>query len=858
MKTKDFLSVVFITIVMNSNAQHQKKTIKKVLQDSTSKMYSPQNELNQLNAESIPIVVLNDEELEGIEIQQIPSIIHALNDPFISIASFHFQPVSFKFRGYTAIQNLIYLNGIQLKDLETQQPGYTAFSGMTDILKNRETIIGFQYNDISFGSAGTTVQIDARPQHQRKRSDISYSIGNRSFANVFSLTKSSGTSKHGWSYLFSANRKWSKEGYVPGTNADNWNFSVAVNKKIGLYQNISIQSFMGFIENGRRGFASAEMYSLAGSHYYNPNWGYQNGIKRNASINRSIQPLTIISHEYKNGNKYSLLSSLLISYNDQQSSFIDWFNAPDPRPDYYANLPGIITDSSLKEKLIANLKNNEASRQINWSQLYERNRNSFENFTGSYTQNTISGLRSHYVLANRISQTSVIGCNISYHRFLNNKLQFSSGIGFQYQDNHHYKRAEDLLGGIFFPDLNPYVSKKIVAAEPTEQNDLNNPDRIIRKSDHYGWDYHILAANHSAWLQLVAKFNKIDVFLSGQMGSTVFQRIGQMRNGLFPDQSYGKSAQLQFLDYAIKAGLTYKINGRNYLYCHAATLVQPPAIRDLFISAETRDQIQNSVHSTLTNSIELGYLLHSPKLRLRTSAFLTEFQNQFQVLRFYDDDIRDFVNYAIRDISKLHAGAEIGLDASLMSGLSFQAAFSVGSYTYNKRPVAEVSLDQSAKSVTKELLYLKGYQIGNMPGEVYHAGFQYFQFNKYYLGFSANYFANRWMQLNPAKHSFRAIQNTTYGSTEREGFLKQPQLADACTLDLTGGYWIQLSPKKSRHKTTLLLNGGINNILNNNNIVSSGYESIRFDHNDPSSNKFSPKSIYYYGLTYTIKSTLSF
>ena len=37
-----------------------------------------------------------------------------------------------------------------------------------------------------------------------------------------------------------------------------------------------------------------EAYYLANSHYYNPNWGYQNGEKRNARIVRQFEPSAIL------------------------------------------------------------------------------------------------------------------------------------------------------------------------------------------------------------------------------------------------------------------------------------------------------------------------------------------------------------------------------------------------------------------------------------------------------------------------------------------------------------------------------------------------------------------------------------
>ena len=44
--------------------------------------------------------------------------------------------------------------------------------------------------------------------------------------------------------------------------------------------------------------ATEEAYYLANSHYYNPNWGYQNGEKRNARIVLQFEPSAFASWNF--------------------------------------------------------------------------------------------------------------------------------------------------------------------------------------------------------------------------------------------------------------------------------------------------------------------------------------------------------------------------------------------------------------------------------------------------------------------------------------------------------------------------------------------------------------------------------
>ena len=53
-----------------------------------------------------------------------------------------------------------------------------------------------------------------------------------------------------------------------------------------------------------------------------------------------------------------------------------------------------------------------------------------------------------------------------------------------------------------------------------------------------------------------------------------------------------------------------------------------------------------------------------------------------------------------------------------------------------------------------------------------------------------------------------------------------------------------------KKRTFMLFNVGVNNILNNQNIVSGGFEQLRFDFQNKDVNKFPSKQFYAYGLNY--------
>ena len=110
---------------------------------------------------------------------------------------------------------------------------------------------------------------------------------------------------------------------------------------------------------------------------------------------------------------------------------------------------------------------------------------------------------------------------------------------------------------------------------------------------------------------------------------------------------------------------------------------------------------QDDLKSERITSVEGGYVMNAPRIKLRANAYYTVMRNQMNVLTFYHDDYRNFVNYAISGIGRVHTGAEFGAEAKIYKGLSITAAAAWGRYLYNSRQRATVTVDNSAAELEK-------------------------------------------------------------------------------------------------------------------------------------------------------------
>ena len=80
----------------------------------------------------------------------------------------------------------------------------------------------------------------------------------------------------------------------------------------------------------------------------------------------------------------------------------------------------------------------------------------------------------------------------------------------------------------------------------------------------------------------------------------------------------------------LKAGITYKINGRNYLYANAAYLTRPPYFENAYISPRTRNVEQNDLTSETIQTAEAGYIFKCTKIKIRLGGYYTSFQHWLQ------------------------------------------------------------------------------------------------------------------------------------------------------------------------------------------------------------------------------------
>jgi hypothetical protein len=830
----------------------------------------PSEAVEQGTNDNIPVVTLSEDEGgNAVGDQNISGVLSASRDVFVSAAAFNFSALRFRIRGYDFDNTSNYINGLPMSNLEDGFGGFNAWSGLNDVTRTRDNNVGLDAMPFAFGGVGGGSDINVRASQHRKQLRITYAISNRAYSHRLGATYSTGLLPSGWAVSLSAVRRWAQEGYIPGTFFDSYSFFAGVEKKISDKHSIGLTAFGSPTRRGRSGPAIKELYELTGTNYYNPYWGYQNGEKRNSNVSKTNQPVFILTHDWNITDRQHLTTSIGYQFGRNGVTALDWYKAIDPRPDYYRYMPSYIAvNDSVQAGLVANAFANDTDvSQIDWERLYNVNRNSYEtiqNANGSGT--SVSGNRAKYILEDRRNDVNEFNAALNYENNLTDHFTLQSGVTLQEHKTHYFKTVDDLLGADFYVDVDEFAERDSALNPTFAQNDITTPNKTAVEGDIIGYDYVNNTRKADGWVQGLFTFSKVDFFAAANLTFTQMWRKGNMENGKFLEESIGDSPKYNYLTYGTKGGITYKIDGRNYLYVNGGYFMQAPYIRNLFVSPRTRNQVVSDLSAEKIMSSEAGYIVRSPFVKGRLTGYYTQFKDQFQVNMFYLDNaltnvdgstLGGFVNYVMTGINKQHFGMEAAVDASILPGFRATAVASVGQYTYTSRPSVSIYLDSSPETVIEgRTAYLKNFYVANTPQAAYNLGLNYRGKQFWFLNVNFNYMHRMYLDFFPDRRTSQAVSYVPNPQYQQEvvtpdselwnQIINQQEAPAAFTMDVFAGKSFKIK------NYFIYFNAGVNNVLNNTNLVSGGFEQYRFDYEGKNVDKFAPKYFYAPGINYYI------
>lgn len=799
------------------------------------------------DADVIPTIAVSSDDLsEAITTQNVASMLASTGDIYAATLSYRLNQGGFRYRGYRSDQFTMLVNGVVINDPENGASFFNGSGAFTDLLRNRSGSLALLPSSFAFGGLGGAYNMDMRAGGLKKGLSLTYTAANRQYFNRLNASYSTGYLKHGWAVAIAASRRWAVQGYVPGTSFDGYGYFLSVEKKFGEKHRLSFTTLGTPTTSGRSSATVREFQQLAGTNYYNPDWGYQNGQVRNANINKRFEPMFMLTHEAKFSNKTALLTGVDFEIGRNTTSGIDWYNSASPDPDYYKNQPSLISDPAQRELAEDAFRTDANVRQINWDRLYAINRNA---------PATANGHQSSYIVGENVQDNKQVNFNTTLNHTFYDHISLTAGLTYQWEQVHHYKRVSDLLGGDYFVNLNDYAVQDFPTDPNVLQYDLQHPNRLLHVGDKYEYDYSSNIHKTSGWLQPYFKFNHVEFFVSGQLMHNYYWRTGNVQNGLYPNSSLGDSRRISMITWAIKAGVQYKINGRNYIYANAMAKTEPPTFNQSYLNARLRNEVVAGLRAEDVYAAEIGYQYKSPIIKLKVSGFFTEFRNGIENRTFFHDDYRTNVNYSMTGMGRRHMGVEVGFDAKIYKGFSTNLVLTAAKYYYTQNASVTITKDNSDEVLNNQTAYIKDYYLGTMPQVTGSLGFKYSSPKYWYAAINFNYFDQMYAQINPVRRTTQAVDLVPYGSDQYNAILHQERLKAQFTMDISGGYNLLLNKyikHMGKYKYNLNFYALLTNLTNNTKFAVSAQEQLRYDFGQNNLDKFGTKYRYMVGFGYFV------
>ena len=664
-----------------------------------------------------------------------PTILFGANDVYTNVAGYGFSAVRFKNRGFDTESQQVLLAGVPLNDAITGYSPYSLWTGLNEAMRSKDTTVGLEASDLHAGSYNGVTNINAMPSAVRKGWRFSVLSNSALYRLRLMGTYASGELDNGWSYAFNVSARLGGNDWIEGVYYRSFAFYGGVEKKFGDEHKLGLIAFATPGERGAQNASTQEVYDLMGDNMYNSNWGYQNGKVRNSRVRKTFEPVVALKYTYTPSSDFTAGATLLWRTGSNGYTALDWYDAMDPRPDYYRNLPSYfkVDESDYNRH---NLDKSEWAeyawtdrsgactnyQHLNWDRLYNVNYNNPEG-------------RSKYALEERHVDQNDINLALNTKWRASEVFTLAAGVNLKYNRTENYKAVNDLLGGKYYLNVDQFAERDFAATEALIQNDLdyylaNGEAEKISKGGKYGYDYLAQIRKGQAWANGTFTFGGFSAILSGTVGCESFWREGLVRKGLFAgldDQgreiidpksgkvltnyddkgrvisSKGLSDVSTFLTYSGKATLQYVVRGGHRFAVSGGYFSDAPTFNKAFVSARTRNTLVDNLTNKKTFSADATYQFSNNGYHLRLTGFYTTIKDQTDVMSFYDDSQQSFTNFAMTGIDQRHAGVEFGAKIPLfVQGLTLTGVLSYGEYIYTSTPHMVQTVDNSAALVRDE------------------------------------------------------------------------------------------------------------------------------------------------------------
>ena len=753
------------------------------------------------------------------------------NNIYASQIGWAWSGVWFKYRALDNRFNDIYMNGVQVNNPENGRFTYTTIGGMNDATRNTDISGTFEDNTYCLSGLAGSTNYNLRASQMPTGHKVTLSGANRNYTLRGMYSYGSGLSKDGWAFFGTIGYRWANmhTAAVKGTFYNSFSYFMAVQKVWGEKHSLNIATWGSPTERATAGASTDEANWLAGSNLYNPYWGYQNGQMRASRIVTNYEPSLLATWDFTINDKMKLTTSAFLKVANYKTTKLN-YNGTNPHPDYWKRFPSYnlnvwdMYDANGNPKYTAdeysawensyNDWQDESYRQINFDELYFAN-----------TQLNKVGRDAIYWIEARHNNHLTTNLSSTYDWNISQNKKWSIGVQLLSNRGSHYQTMEDLLGGDNFHNTNNYLVGDYSETSKEVMYDVNHGYQKIIEGDRFRYDYDLWSQDVKLWTSYSVDKGIAHSYIAAKMGGRRMWREGFMRNGLFQDNSYGKSRKAHFLDGGFKMGSTLNLGKGHALTMGVGYEAKAPTAGVAFMCPEMNNDFVQELHNEKVISADLGYAVNNSWLRLNLNGYYYHNYDGTEYQCYFNDDAASFSYNSLFGVEKDYYGVELGMKFKVTSSFDIVALGTYAEAKYTKD--TQVNWMNSTSGLINpqtngnpEICHNKGMREGGTPLAAASLGLNY-RIKGWYLNLTGNYYDRIYLSYST---NMRYETNMKNAGRYSSGQYDVPDQAKG-----NGGFMLDASIGKQFRVAhhPLSVNLQLCNLTNRRNITTGGYEQSR-------------------------------
>lgn len=231
--------------------------------------------------------------------QEFPELLKSTPGVYATKGSGGYGDSRINMRGFDSPNVAVMVNGVPMNDMEWGGVYWSNWTVLTSVARSVQTQRGLGASKVSSPSVGGSINIITKTIDAQKGGDIAYTMGNDGY-NRTQFSVSTGMSEKGWALTLMGGKTWG-DGYIQGTEFDDYNWFINLAKRINDNHQLSFTGFGSNQTHAQRGSTSGltiegwqEVKKYMGDkspYRYNPNFGYGlNGERKYSNQNSYHKP----------------------------------------------------------------------------------------------------------------------------------------------------------------------------------------------------------------------------------------------------------------------------------------------------------------------------------------------------------------------------------------------------------------------------------------------------------------------------------------------------------------------------------------------------------------------------------------